>query len=81
MLLADIINSMIQAIIFSYSTECCIRNLVSQDYVKISQILIIYVLYVLFLYLCVKYIDKSIKLYKSVVEQKTNIFVWTLSNG
>jgi two-component system sensor histidine kinase AgrC len=65
----------IYAIIVSNLFFGCIENLVSKDYVEVSQILVIYVPYILFLYLCVKYIDKLIKLYKSIVEQKINMIV------
>ncbi|NRY61656.1 hypothetical protein DZE40_002751 [Clostridium beijerinckii] len=158
-LLADIIVSMIQAMIFAYSTECCLKNenklnkfkvvlitivtfiinssftsifgnisicvfiihisclivmifsykdnklksmipytltysfmgaygiisynlffgfiegFIPVEYADIANILIIYVPYILFLYLCIKYMDKFIEMYKLAVSEKINMIV------
>jgi len=55
-----------------------ITKLVPIDYVDIAHILIIYIPYILFLYLCIRYIDKFIKLYKLIVSEKINMIVLTI---
>lgn len=52
-----------------------IIKLIPTYYVDIVHILIVYIPYILFLYLCIKYIDRIIKLYNLIVSEKINMIV------
>ncbi|WP_270568078.1 sensor histidine kinase [Clostridium beijerinckii] len=52
-----------------------IEGLIPVEYADIANILIIYVPYILFLYLCIKYMDKFIEMYKLAVSEKINMIV------
>ena len=52
-----------------------IEGLIPVEYADIANILIIYVPYILFLYLCIKYMGKFIEMYKLAVSEKINMIV------
>lgn len=65
----------ISAIIFSNLFFGVIKELLSADYVNITHILTVYIPQIFLVYLWIRYIDKFIQLYKSIVSEQINIIV------
>ncbi|AWK49810.1 histidine kinase [Clostridium beijerinckii] len=71
---------LINAIIFNNLFFGVIKELVSVDYEYIAQILTIYIPQILLAYLCIRYIDKFIQLYKLMVSEKINMIVLIITS-
>ncbi len=65
----------INAIIFSNLFLGIVKLLISSEYTDIAQILTIYAPQFLLAYVCIRYMDKIIRLYKSIIIEKINMIV------